>query len=280
MTTYDTDKSDLEKKISDADQKIPDTIDLAKKTDLNDKITEIEGKIPSIIGLDTNSALAAVENKTDVTSLITKTGYNTKISEVEKKVSDHNHDRYITTPDFNNLAARVFNARLAEANLVTKTDFDIKLQSLNKKINSNKTKHLLVETELKKIEKFDAANFRGKNIFDGDGTQNYLVFQPIYRYFKMVLNSVDKISLWESKGLSDEKMYSIIGSSSGTEPELVYDDDARIKIKFIGDLLSQDKVTCNHGPKGNIYIVYRDTRKDDAISIMNNSSLNEKTGSI
>ena len=30
-TTYDTDKSDLEKKISDADKKIPYTSDLAKK---------------------------------------------------------------------------------------------------------------------------------------------------------------------------------------------------------------------------------------------------------
>ena len=33
-TTYDTDKSDLEKKISDADKKIPDTSDLAKKNRL------------------------------------------------------------------------------------------------------------------------------------------------------------------------------------------------------------------------------------------------------
>ena len=30
-TTYDTDKSDLEKKISDADKKIPDTSEQAKK---------------------------------------------------------------------------------------------------------------------------------------------------------------------------------------------------------------------------------------------------------
>ena len=34
-TTYDTDKSDLEKKISDADKKIPDTSDLSKKTNSN-----------------------------------------------------------------------------------------------------------------------------------------------------------------------------------------------------------------------------------------------------
>ena len=39
-TTYDTDKSDLEKKMSDADKKIPDTSDLAKKTDLNANITK------------------------------------------------------------------------------------------------------------------------------------------------------------------------------------------------------------------------------------------------
>ena len=43
---------------------------------------------------------------------------------------------------------------------------------------------MLVETEFKKLEKFDAAYFRGKNCFDGDGAQNYLVFQPAYKYFE------------------------------------------------------------------------------------------------
>ena len=62
-TTYHTNKSDSEKKIIDAEQKIPNTSDLAKKTDLNAKITEIENKIPIIAGLATNSALTAAENK-------------------------------------------------------------------------------------------------------------------------------------------------------------------------------------------------------------------------
>ena len=52
---YDTDKSDLEKKI-------PDTSELVKKTFYNAKITEIENKIPSIGGLATNDALTTVEN--------------------------------------------------------------------------------------------------------------------------------------------------------------------------------------------------------------------------
>ena len=95
---------------------------------------------------------------------------------LKKKVSDHNHDKYITTPEFNNLAARVFTARLAQANLVPNADFANKLKSLNKKINSNKTKHLLVENELEKLQTFDSSYFRGKTHFEEDGTQNYLVF--------------------------------------------------------------------------------------------------------
>ena len=47
-TKYNTDKSDVENKISDANKKNPDTSGLVKKTDFNAKITEIVSKIPSI----------------------------------------------------------------------------------------------------------------------------------------------------------------------------------------------------------------------------------------
>ena len=62
-TKYDTDKSDLEQEISDAEKKIPDTSAFVEKTDYSSKITEIENKILSISGLATNSVLTAVENK-------------------------------------------------------------------------------------------------------------------------------------------------------------------------------------------------------------------------
>ena len=39
-TKYDIDKSDLEKKISHADKKVPDTSGLVKKLDYNVKITK------------------------------------------------------------------------------------------------------------------------------------------------------------------------------------------------------------------------------------------------
>ena len=64
---------------------------------------------------------------------------------MKKKLNYHNHDKYIT------LVASVFNARSAQAKLMS-TNFDAKLLSLNRKITSNKTKHLLVESELKKLK--------------------------------------------------------------------------------------------------------------------------------
>ena len=60
---------------------------------------------------------------------------------MEKKLTDHNHDKYITTLEFNTLAVSVLNVRLAQANLITQTDFDAKLSSLSRKITSNKSKH-------------------------------------------------------------------------------------------------------------------------------------------
>ena len=127
---------------------------MVKKTDFNAKVTEIENKIPNVSGLATNSALTAVENKiSDVSSLVKKADYNKKISEIENKVNDHNHDKYITTPEFNTLAADVFNARLAaQTDLIRKPEFDFILKGISDRVTKNKTKYLLVENELKKLK--------------------------------------------------------------------------------------------------------------------------------
>ena len=71
------------------------------KTDSNPKIREIQIQIPSISALATKSAFTAVENKIpDISSLVKKTDYSANVNEVEKKVTDHNHDKYITTSEF------------------------------------------------------------------------------------------------------------------------------------------------------------------------------------
>ena len=59
--------------------------------------------------------------------------------------------------------------------MIAKTDFDGKLSSLNKKFTKSKSKHLLVENELKKLKTFDSSYFVGKSYFEEDGAPNYLV---------------------------------------------------------------------------------------------------------
>ena len=135
------------------------------------------------------------------------------------------HDKHIAT-----LAANVFNATLAQANLITKIDFDAKLSSLNKSITSNKSKNLLVENELKKLKTFDPSYFIGKSHFEEDAAQNYLVFQPMNKYIKVVANT-DYVSSWKSKGLSAETIKSPT-TSSLMAPVLRYQIKSKIYWKL------------------------------------------------
>ena len=55
-----------------------------------------------------------------------------------------------------------------------------------KKLTQRKQKNYSLKNELKKLQPFDSICFRGKSHFEKDVTQSYLVFHPIYRYFKRV----------------------------------------------------------------------------------------------
>ena len=133
---------------------------LLKKLNYDAKVSDIEGKIPSVSGLITTSALTVVEIKIpSVSNLVKKTDYDTKFNEIKKKIIDHKHDKYVTTPEFNKLTAENFAERLVKANLVIKRNFDYKLSGFNERINTNKTQHLIVQNELKKLKIFDSNIF-------------------------------------------------------------------------------------------------------------------------
>ena len=71
--------------------------------------------------------------------------------------------------------------------------------------------------------------FIGKSHFEEDGTQNYLVFQPINRYFKVIANT-DYVSSWKSKGLSAESIKPPTTSDNSLTPELnCYRTKTRVK---------------------------------------------------
>ena len=70
---------------------------------------------------------------------------------------------------------------------------------------------MLVENELKKLKTFYSSYFVGKSHFEEDGTQKYLVLQPMFGYFKRIpgVGNINYIYYWQSKGLSDENINSI-----------------------------------------------------------------------
>ena len=146
---------------------------------------------------------------------------------------------------------------MAQANLITKTDFDSKLSSLNRKITKNKSKHLLVENELNQLKNFDSSYFIWKSHFEEDGAQNYLVFQPTIRYFKVnTITNTDYVSSWKYKGLWAETIKPPTTSDNSLAPELNY-YGTKTRVKCNGSCLIQSKIWYTHGTIVNIYVVYK-----------------------
>ena len=96
-----------------------------------------------------------------------------------------------------------------------------------------------------------------KVIFEEDGTQNYFVFQPMDRYFKIIsgVGNGRYNYCWKSKGLYGERINSITASNYSVSPFLDY-YGTKTRVEFSGSCLKQDSVTFNHKKVVNIYIVY------------------------
>ena len=92
--------------------------------------------------------------------------------------------------------------------------------------------------------------FIGKSYFEEDGTQNYLVFQPIHTYFK--ITNTKYISSWKSEGLYDETVTPYNASDNSLIP-LVDHYGSKVRVTFNGSCLKQpNKLTYSYGAKVNV----------------------------
>ena len=186
-TEYDTDNSYLQKLMIQINKfLILDMTGLANKADYEAKISQIESKVPSITGLVSTFPLTVVENKIpDVSKLVKKTQYDTKTSENESK--------YITTADYNKCTRNRVANQTKSKNVIDKSNMSgfIKNADLAKKlaILAAKAELKAEQDKILKLQAFNWSSFRGKCHFEKDCTQNYLVFQLIYRYFKKIGNT-------------------------------------------------------------------------------------------
>ena len=108
-TNYNTDTTEVEKKI-------PNVTDFAK-------FTELGNKIPHISNLATKTGLTTFENKIPSVSNLVKKKKKQIITLKFQKLKINLITIIVThidTQEFNELAADVFNARLAQSNLIIK----------------------------------------------------------------------------------------------------------------------------------------------------------------
>ena len=168
---------------------------------LNTKIVEVENNIPDTSGLVItsvpNKKIGEVEKKLpDVSDSVRKTDHNTKISDNEAK--------YFTTSYYNKFTKEILDAKIKDEGLVDKSDISnlVKNSDLNKKLATLATNAKLKVEQDKtgKLQAFVSGYFLVQSHIEDDGPQNYLVLQPVPRYFKMVADT-NKVTGWKQKGL-------------------------------------------------------------------------------
>ena len=232
----------------DADKLKPIPTDLSKLSDVvkNDIVKKT----------DYNKLVTKVDN-IDTSGPVKKTDYNTKITEIEDKIPDTTNlatKKTLTTvknkiPDTTNLATKTalttVENKIPDTNgLVKKGDYNIEIAGIKLKIN--------------KLQAYYLSYFKRKQYFDeGSGKQNYLVFLPMGKYFKLnsVVCVIDRVLSCQSKGLSNESIKPPTTSNNSLNPRLSY-NDTKIKVQFTGSCLKQPKFTFTHKKVVNIYIVY------------------------
>ena len=163
----------------------------------------------------------------DISTLIKKSDYDTKILEIENKFVSNTG----------------FDSKLAQANVITKRNFDAKI--------------IEVKNNVKKLQTFDSSYFKGKNYFDEDGTQNYLVFQPLFRYSKVssLINVIDYVLSWQPKGLSSKSINAISASNNSLTPSIGY-YGTKIRVKSTGSCLKHSKISYTHVKVVNLHCLW------------------------
>ena len=237
--------------------------DVAKKDVYDKLVTKVNNIDTSGFVLKTNydADKSELENKIpDTSGLVKKTDYNTKITDIKGKI-----------PDISNLATKtalitVENKIPNVCSLVKKTDYNTRVAEIDTKVSNFNGKIAKTESIIKKLKGPTGEfllYFLGSMMFDGgDGFQAYLMFQPVYRYFKMVTNT-NYISSWKSKGLSGERIKPPTTSDNSLNPIINY-YDYNIRVKFTASCLKQSKITYTHKKIVNIYVV-------DELSVSNSN---------
>ena len=72
----------------------------------------------------------------------------------------------------------------------------------------------------------------GQSYFNHDWSQNYLIFQPIYKTITTSSGLLDTISEWQSKGLFYEKITPPFTTNKSLFPKLIWMNNSRMRLEL------------------------------------------------
>ena len=151
-------------------------------------------------------------------NLITKTDFDAKLSSRNRKFTQNKPKHLLVENELNTLKNEIPHV----SSLVKKTDYNTKAAAIDTNISTLDGKITKNKNELEELTKGATLVFLGNIFFDEkDGNQAYLVFQPVYNYFKFITNT-NYISSWKFKGLSDESIKPFPTSDNSLKPLLEY----------------------------------------------------------
>ena len=172
----------------------------------------------------------------------------------KKFTTDHDHDKYLATQEFNKLTSENLTERWTQANLASKKNIpnfvkktDLNDNELNKQ--SEKVKAISPNRSTKDlINIFSILN--GAKYFSSGIFQDYLVFIRAKKYVKY-FNDTTRIDSWKSNGMSEENIENISKPDRNLVP--TFDDHhSLLDLNFNGPCLINN--ICFPKKVMNIYI--------------------------
>ena len=148
--------------------------------------------------------------------------------------------------------------------MITKTDFDAKLKNISYRVTNNKSKDLLLDNDLKKLETLVGSSAKIK--FDEAQKENsfnrgfFYYLQQSYLVYECKMDSFNfnskKISKWKSTGIfiySDDSSMKGIEDTKTKLPELK--NNGRMHVYLQGNHFQQNNVIIPNNI--NMYVVYK-----------------------
>ena len=175
-TQYDTDKSYLGKKINHPDKKIPVISGLVEKQIIMQKLLRQKAKY--LVLLVSLPLLHWTQLKIRHLTLVIQLK-----NKLWHKNVRHWEKIFYFTPDYNKVTHDILYAKIKEKRLVDKSFLAgfTNNTDLNKNYTTLATKgeQKAEQDKIANLQEFNSSCFCGKSYFEDDGTQSYLVFQPV-----------------------------------------------------------------------------------------------------